>query len=391
MEAIPYFRMVKPSDRRYSAARYYLMAALHQVLDEQQVEMSRRREICEEILHLADEVRADAAAKVGSADPKTREVLRQRMARTVILAADVARTELKDPERAVRLLTGVEQLVKDLPDESQLLGEAMFTRIQANMQSGRSDEAVKGLVELLNKSGGEQGATIVFNMLSKLEADFSLAEASGDRTRMAKLQADRAALTPYLVQWSENNPRAEIANSAYSYRVYDAETQRLAAEFVEDPNQRAAKLASALKLFETLDTEAARQQYKASRTTPDRLGYDPQVLLGIARIRFATGQWTAARDAYARLLSDRALGTPISSVTDAGQVRQVDNEVYWEATARLIRSKVNASDNTDSIKTFLREQYVRWGDRVGGTKWKAEFESLRQELVPEFNPDPLPQ
>ncbi len=388
-EAVPFYRRVKPSDPRFNASRYYLMVALHEALDQQQNGKADRQTICEEILQLSAQVRASATAQMSTVDANGQRVLKQRVARTAILAADTARTELKDPARALALLNGIEQQVSGLPDGTQLLGEAMFTRIQANMQTGRSDEAVKGLVELLNKSGGEQGATIVFNMLGKLEADYSAAETAGDRARMAKLQTDRAALTPYLVQWSESDSRAEIKKSVYSYRVYDAETQRLAAEFVDDPEQRSVKLANALKLFESLDTDAARQQYKASRTTPDPLGYDPQVLLGISRIHFAQRDWAKARDGFARLMSDHALGTAISTVSTAGQVRQIDNEVYWEATARLIRSKINASDNVDSVKTFLREQYVRWADRVGGTKWKAEFDSLRAELIPDFVPDPL--
>ena len=394
-EAIRFYRRVTKSDRRYAASRYYLMVALSQQLDEQKVDSADRQKDCREIVSLADEVRAETTTQLNRANSTNQPALRQRLARTVILAADIARTELKDPQRSLDLLTDVERLVGGLADENQLLGEAMFTRVQANMQAGRSDEAVKGLVQLLNKSGGEQGATIVFNMLGKLEADFSVAEAGGDRQRMAKLQSDRAALTPYLVQWSQNNARAEISKFAYSYRVYDAETQRLAAEFVEDAGQRTAKRADALKLFESLDSTEGRVQYKASRTTPERLGYDPQIALGIARIQFANEQWAQARDGFARLLSDHALGTPITTIVDAGQVRQVDNEVYWEATARLIRSKFNGSEKGDAagvdpIRMFLREQYVRWADRVGGTKWKAEFESLRKELIPDFVPDPLP-
>lgn len=388
-DAAAYYRQVPSSDRRFAASRYYLMVALHQLLDEQPSDAVDRRKIGEEILSLAAAVQGDATKRHGSLPEGEQRTLQQRVARAVILAADVARTELDSPQQALLLLNQIELQVRGLPDQVQLLGEAMFTRIQAYMVLGQSDEAVKALVGLLARSGGEQGASIVFNMLSKLEADYSLAEKAGDKARMAKLQADRAALTPYLVQWSENNPRAEVAKFAYSYRVYDAETQRLAAEFLDDPVQRASKLQAAMKLFESLDTESARQQYRTSRSTPDRLGYDPQVALGKARIGFALGEWPAARDGYARLLSDRALGTPINSVSDAGQVRQVDNEVYWEATARLIRSKINASDPIDPVKTFLREQYVRWGDRVGGTKWKAEFDSLRQELIPEFVPESL--
>lgn len=395
-EAIPFFRRVAASDRRYDASRYYLMVALSQRLESLPVENAERPTICREILSLADEVRQKSVTQLAKADVTNQSILRQRAARTVILAADIARTELKDPQRALDLLADVESLLVGVPDANQLLGEAMFTRIQANMQAGRSEQAVQGLVELLNKSGGEQGATIVFNMLAKLEADFAAAESLGDRQRMAKLQQDRAALTPYLVKWSENNARAEVAKFAYSYRVYDAETQRLAAEFENDPAKRAAKLAESLALFESLDTPQGREQHRNSQSSPNRLGYDPQVALGIARIRFSSGDWLGARDAYAKLLSDRALGTAITTVTDAGLEKQIDNDVYWEATARLIRSRLNADaasstggsnasakEGLESLRVLLKEQEIRWGDQVGGRKWKAEFAALRAELLGE--------
>ena len=123
---------------------------------------------------------------------------------------------------------------------------------------------------------------------------------------------------------------------------------------------------------------------------PPKLPYDPQVALGLARLRYDAGDWAAARDAYARLLSDRALGTAIATVRDAGQEKQVDNDAYWEATLRLIDSKVKAGDDIEPLKVLLREQIIRWGDRVGGKQWGALAKSLREALIPDFSP-PTPR
>ena len=49
--------------------------------------------------------------------------------------------------------------------------------------------------------------------------------------------------------------------------------------------------------------------------------------------------------------------------------------------------RLNADPETQ--KSFLKSQYIRWDGHVGGTKWKAEFEKLRQELIPDYKPEDL--
>ena len=381
-DAAKWYAQVAKTDARYGASRYYLMVALSQSMDQLPAASPQRAAASKQIQSLADEVRADA----GPSPTDARK--RQRLARTSLLAASIARTEQDDPRRALSLLHNFGPSIDGLADADELLGEAMFTRVQSNMQLGDTDAAVKELVQLLDRSAGARGAQVVFNMLSKLERDFGQAQANGDRQKMAQLQSNRSALTPYLVRWAEKNPNADVRKFTYSYRVYDAETQRMAATFLDEPTAQKARRDESLKLFEALDSEDGRKQYAASRdpAAPAKLAYDPQVALGLARIRYDAENWPAARDAYARLLADRALGTAIATVREAGQEMQTDNDAYWEATLRLIDAKVKAGDDVEPLKVLLREQTIRWGDRVGGQQWAALAKELREKLIADFAP-----
>jgi hypothetical protein len=33
---------------------------------------------------------------------------------------------------------------------------------------------------------------------------------------------------------------------------------------------------------------------------------------------------------------------------------------------------------------------VRWGDRAGGKKWKRDFDQLRTEIIPGYDPNVIP-
>ena len=82
-------------------------------------------------------------------------------------------------------------------------------------------------------------------------------------------------------------------------------------------------------------------------------------------------------------------------VSDNGEVRVVENDKYWEATLKLLRSNVQlAGDAQSEAKTqsenYLKQLYVRWGDQVGGKKWGGEFQKLREQLIPNFDPNADP-
>ncbi len=385
-DAARYFRMVLAKDSSYAASRYFLLVCLSNELEN--TDAGTRAAIVAEMQKLADEVRDIAAGRASSGEEKARAVMQSRAARASLMAADAARSD-QNPQRAIERLRDFESQIASSRDADQLLGEAMFIRVQSNMALGNTDAAVKQLVDLLNQSGGTKGAAIVFNMLSKLEEDFNSASAADNRPRMAQLQASRAALTPYLVSWAQGSSSPEIKKFTYSYRVYDADTQRLAAEFITDPAEQKSRRQSALSLFEGLNADAGRAAYRESRggALPNpRIAYDPQVALGIARIHFDLADFPAARDKFGRLIADKALGSNIMIVRDAGQAREVDNDAYWESIYKWLSASVSAGDPREPLQGFLKEQIIRFGDRVGGTLWKAQFAALRLELLPGFDP-----
>ena len=56
---------------------------------------------------------------------------------------------------------------------------------------------------------------------------------------------------------------------------------------------------------------------------------------------------------------------------------------------KLIRSNLNLKAEPENQQNSLKSQYIRWGAHVGGAKWKAEFEKLRQELISDYKPEDL--
>jgi hypothetical protein len=75
----------------------------------------------------------------------------------------------------------------------------------------------------------------------------------------------------------------------------------------------------------------------------------------------------------------------------------VDNENYWEAWYKLLKSNVelykkNKNDEAakaayESAQSGLKRLYVQ-GD-IGGQKWKTAFDALRAEIIPDFDPSKL--
>src|SRR5581483_11313897 len=129
----------------------------------------------------------------------------------------------------------------------------MYIRVQCYMSSGQYNDATRELVSLLNKTEGGQGAQIVYNLLDKLNADFDRAEQANDLAAMKTLAKNRAQLSGFLVDWAANNKDPGIRKYTYRYRVFDAETQRRAAE-LEDPASaaREAGMKLALQRYEAL-------------------------------------------------------------------------------------------------------------------------------------------
>jgi hypothetical protein len=392
-DAVAYYRMVPATDRHSLDARYFELVALTQRLQDDPSAAGDRAAILGDVQRLADEVtRAANDALSRAQTDEQRRTYRTMLARTSLLAADLARREQKDPARALRLLENFEQQAQGMPNLDALAADAMFIRVQAFMALEQYTQATQELVRLLNKTEGGHGAQIVYNLLEKLNADFDRAQAAGDAAQMRVLAKNRAQLSGFLVDWAANNPDPNIKRFTYRYKVFDADTHRRAADLDPDSANRAKGLNDALAKYTTLESPENVELYKQS-TDPNLVdpgAPDPQVELGIALIQYDLGNWQKAADRFSRLLTSRRIGNPVNAVQqEDGETRYVDNDAYWEVVLKLVRCNQKLGSGLEEGKSFLKQQYITWGDRVGGKKWKHEYEALRKELIPDFAIEPV--
>ena len=389
-EAAKYFAEVPAGDPNYETAQFFRTVSLAASLPDLPKGSDRRKAALAEVQRLADQVRADAdRATAATSDPKEKLALRSRLVGITLLAAGLARTEQGDPARAVQLLDGFEQAVAELPNATSLMGEALLIRVQGLIALGKNAEATDALKRLLDQAEGQQALNIVLGLFDKLSKEYDAAAARGDKAAMAELASNRAALTPFLVDWAKNSKDPDTRKLTYRYSVIDAETQRIAANLAADPAKQKQMREAALARFKALEGQASFDQYQASLPDAQRrsVKYDPAVNLNVARLEYDLGDFGDARTRFANLLQDKVVGNAVIRETEAGQVSERDNDLYWEVVLKFIRSNVATKTAVPEMKAFLRRQYVLWGGRVGGTLYKPEYEALRKELLPDFNPD----
>ncbi len=382
-KAITYFRLVPPDDSRIAAVRFYLMVALKQRLDDETDKMSSadRQQVLAEIQSLADQVTHDsiAAAHAATTDEDHKRYA-SRIVRTALIAAGTALQEQNDPKRAIDLLNGFETQVKGLPDEQNLLFEALSLRVSAQMQLGQTIAATDALVQLLKTKQGNEGPALVFDLLKKIDTDTDRAKAAGDTSQVRQLANNRAILSGFLVTWAEKNPDEKIKALTPRYKVFDASTKKLAAELSDDPAARKAGLEAALKQYQDL--------YDAKNP-------DPVVQLGLGMVQFDLENFQAAKEMLGPLVVNKKIGTATVTIQENGEPKTVENPQYWETILRLLQSvaavakenPTNAAANADlaAAKTFLKQLWVQWPKTIGGKKYHEDFEKLRTQLIPDFN------
>jgi tetratricopeptide (TPR) repeat protein len=294
--------------------------------------------------------------------------------------------------RAIALLEGFEESIKGLPDANRRTTDALLVRVQSRMALGQLGPATDELVQLLDREP-TRGGRIVFDLLQSLNAELDKAPAAGRTEMVRAIARDRASLTGFLVKWARENRNESIKQLAYGYAVFDAEVQRFAAVQEEDEQKRREGLERARQRFTELNDAESIAQYRATlpeKSPPELSAYDASVVMGLARTQYDLGQFKEARDNFSRLLNDRRLGPPVMIVEERGADREVDNDNYWEAVLKLIRSNLSLNEGVEESRNYLKQQLVRWGARVGGKKWKREFEQLRSEIIPDYDPNVIP-
>ena len=373
------FRLVPDGDRNFSESRYYLMLAERQHLDKLPPKDPQRAAVLADVAGLTDTVDRSITERL-KANPTVLD--RTRLAQTRLLSADVALREQKDPARAAKALDDFESAAKGLANEADLLGEALLLRVQAYVQLGDINRATDQLVTLAKQNPNGAGQ-VVYNLLEKLNEQVTTAEAAGRTDEVGRLERNRALLTPFLVTWAEGHTDPRIRKLAYTYRVFDADTQRRAAESAADPAERKRLLAAALQRFEDLDSPTNRTAYLDNLPAKkrDAAKYDPQAKLGLARTYLGLEDYKNARLQLATLFADKVLGEGFITVPDAaGNFERHENPAYWEALLGLIRSNVALSENVDGMKGLLAEQSLIYGDDLGGKRWHGEFVKLIHDL-----------
>lgn len=382
-EAARFFEQVPETDPRAALARFFRMVAVKQMLDDGGLGGDARRTRVADVLQLAERVSSEARQRLASGQGDTRND-KLILVRTALVGADVALREQKDARSTLRQLEGFEQAAAGLSSEGQLVAQAMNLRVLALMDLGQNQEATKTLVTLLEKTGGAEGAEVVFRLLTRLNEEFDRAKAAGDANAVRTVARSRAELSGFLTSWAEKHPDARIRSYTYRYRVFDAETKRLAAGLETDATARARGLAEAAALFESL-----RQQPQPGLA-------DPVVDLGLALIAYDQGRWEAARDGLAVLLEQRRLGRAVIDEERNGEMVTLPNERYWEATCKMMRATLRLieagkveSSAREPLADGLKALYARWGKGMGGPKWSGEFDGLRRELAPDYDPPQL--
>jgi hypothetical protein len=382
-KAIQYFRLVPQDDSRITSVHFYLMVALKQRLDDDSDKMppAERQQVLAEVQSLADQVMSDSqTARDASKSDEDRKRYASRIVRTALIAAGTAGQEQNDPKRALDLLNGFEAQVKGLPDEQDLLFEALGLRVSLYMQLGQTTAATDTLVQLLQTKQGNEGPALVFDLLKKIDADMDRAKAAGNAAQVRQLARNRALLSGFLVTWAQNNPDPKIKALTDRYKVFDASTNRVAAELSDDPAARKAALEAALKQYQDL--------YNANDP-------DPIVQLGLGMVQFDLGNFQAAKEMLGPLVVNKKIGTATVTVLENGQPKTVENPQYWEAILKLLQSvdavaKQNPNDaaamaDLAAAKIFLKQLWVQWPRTIGGKKYHEDFEKLRTELIPDFN------
>jgi hypothetical protein len=124
---------------------------------------------------------------------------------------------------------------------------------------------------------------------------------------------------------------------------------------------------------------------------------DANIAFNLGLAQYDLGNYDEASKALGTLIFAGKLGGPTIIETVGGEDRAKDNDAYWEATYKWIKSnlavaKAKPEDPTsakilDAQKKMVRELFITNGiARTGGQKFTEEFDGLRKELIPDWVP-----
>jgi hypothetical protein len=419
--AIKYYALVPKESPAHRSVNYKIMISLRDLLDP---ENPKRPDEALRKQRTADLLAYAAAVKKLGDNPRDNTDRKRAVTATLILA-NLARMD-KDANRLIELLKGFDQLVDGLIPETErekvdleknkkeLKRGAKVILVQAKMQTGKINEAVQDVIELLKTSTDNEGINLVRDLIEQLDKDYELARAKvpPDPVAMREARKNQATLTHYLVDFSDpakGQTNAKIVAYHYAYTVYDARTQREASALVETPAERQALLLKAKESYQLLATKMkdlylAQPDVKAKIASGDidAADPDPQVAIGQALTwyelaDFEPHDYKTPHDLLLPLVQQKKFGPPQIVVRDANGDARLDdkgspmitvNKFYWKGTYAYIKSGAVIYKNDAMLKNVvipdLKNLLIRGGIP---DEFSKDFEGLRKELCPEFNPE----
>jgi hypothetical protein len=316
-------------------------------------------------------------------DPKVKPQLQALKAKTVLLAADVARSN-KDAKRVVDTLANFESVLEGVPDNTRdtLLANALFLRVNGLMALNRNQEAIQQVQALIQRQNPEQALGTVATLLERLNEAFRSEKSKDnpDHQTLLVLAEQRATLGDLLVGTAQKDPKTPEKNMR-EYRLFQIGSLRTAAELEPDAAKKKTYLTKALSGYQEL--AKGLDANSSESAVFERL---------IALTEFEIGgpdNLQKAHDTLNGLFADKKFGFPMVRVGDETKM----NEIYWEALLRLLQSKVQLAQLKN--EPAMRDEAVRimklfvvipFGDNAGGT-YKKDFQALRKELLGDWKPE----
>jgi hypothetical protein len=360
---------------------YYQMYCDQRVLD-QTAGSAEKHDLSDSIEQLSDQLTPKIQQAITQvSDAKAKNAFRAIRVSELLIAAEVSRAN-KDPGRVVRLLQHFENEVSGFPQEQQneMLGKALFLRVNAYLTLGKSGEALAEVKTLIQKDSPEALST-VNSLVQQINASFNVERGKDhpDQIALDLLSEQRAQFSALLVEQVKRDPSMP-AEKRRQYLEFNARAQLQAARLQTDFAKRRDFLDQAMKTFQGMITE----------TKPDDPGY-PALQRDIALTEFELGDpenLQKAHDTLNDLFAEKKFGLPLMRVGDESR----SNDAYWEGLLRLLQAKVRLAEIhhdpalRDEAGRILKNHLIQFGDQAGGDAYAKDFRALRKDLLGDWTP-----
>ncbi len=367
-DAVKYFQMVPPTDKRYGEAQFLQLVSYALLLGDNTLPPDARKEIANNILELTKKVDAMPAAATSPDDVAT---ARGYVKGADEIAADVSRSVLKEPAKTLEILTGFEDRIAGDKDAAAAHLYALQLRINAQLDLGKVTDATKLLFDLLAVDEAA-GQNLMFAVSKKINDDMQSAKSAGNIAEEKKLSLDQAQLSSVMLDWATKSKDPKVQKDLPSYRRFSADSKRKAAELVDDPDVKHKQLVDALADYQALN-----------KMLPD----DSGAMEGIAYCQYDLGNYEEAIKFLSPLVTGKKVGEPFITEGTGEAAHETENVDFWQANYELINSMVQLSkkDPKDpksakylqDAKSYVGVLFITYGQKTGGNAFHKEFEALR--------------